>query len=493
MGMDKIKNNPFRILGVPSNASAKEIAANQSKLKAYLAASKTVSFPLDCVGGQSPLIRNTEFVGQATASINLPKEKLTHALFWFVKPEDPVGSMAWEYLVKSDEEKALELFSKRDTFAALVNRSVLAFITGDNIAAIICMGKMIQNDDMRTGFVNTVAGDTIQISKEELAETFFSKVFEEIDAFDVFQNVGDSIDFWVVENIRKYSIQKRFEIIENAISKARATKGDESKIWEEAGKELSNSTHRIRLRLIALVGANDVDYQRLADKLANQILQCSINYFNNSDESREYVLNAKKLAEYATKVAVGKLTKDRCEKAVETLTKKEKDLPPTGVEQEAIAIFKELKDFCEKPDKIEHSVTLLNNTKPKLQAMKAKLGVTNSYYLKLSSQVVNNALHNVIEEVNTSLEFAKQNSSLGIVGMDLIKSTVKTAWNTTLLMGQFDMDVALKERYKANRKTLKDLYNKTRGTSGFWDEGCIICIIQIIIYGIIGFCIATCN
>lgn len=492
MGMDKIKNNPFRILGVPSNASAKEIAANQSKLKAYLAASKTVSFPLDCVGGQPSLERDTASVGQATANINLPQDKLTHALFWFIKPEDSVGSMAWEYLVKSDEEKALELFSKRDTFAALVNRSVLAFIAGDNIAAITCMGKMIQNDDMRTGFVNAVAGDTIQISEEELAETFFSKVFETIDAFDIFQKIGDSIDSWIAGYIRKYSIQKPFKFIEEAIAKAKSVKGDNSKLWGEVGKELSNSTHKIRLQLIDIVGTVDSSYQRLADKLANQILQCSINYFNNSDGSREYVLNAKKLAEYATKVAVGKLTKDRCEQAVETLAKKEKNLPPAGVEQEAIAIFKELKDFCEKPDKIEHSVTLLNNTKPKLQAMKAKLGVTNSYYLKLSSQVVNNALHNVIEEVNTSLEFAKQYSSLGIVGMDLIKSTVKTAWNTTLLMDQFDMDVALKERYKANRKTLKDLYNKTRGTSDFWDEfgGCII---QIIIYGIIGLCIATCN
>lgn len=490
--MNIISNNPFRILGVPTNASAKEIAANQSKLKAYLAASKTVSFPLDCVGEQPSLERDTASVGQATANINLPQDKLTHALFWFVKPEDPVGSMAWEYLVKSDEEKALELFSKRDTFAALVNRSVLAFIAGDNIAAITCMGKMIQNDDMRTGFVNAVAGDTIQISEEELAETFFSKVFETIDAFDIFQKVGDSIDSWIAGYIRKYSIQKPFKFIEEAIAKAKSVKGDDSKLWGEAGKELSNSTHKIRLQLIDIVGTDDSSYQRLADKLANQILQCSINYFNNSDESREYVLNAKKLAEYATKVAVGKITKDRCEQAVETLAKKEKNLPPAGVEQEAIAIFKELKDFCKKPDKIEHSVTLLNNTKPKLQAMKAKLGVTNSYYLKLSSQVVSNALHNVIEEVNTSLEFAKQYSSLGIVGMDLIKSTVKTAWNTTLLMDKFDMDAALKERYKANRKTLKDLYNKTRETSDFWDEygGCII---QIIIYGIIGFCIATCN
>lgn len=524
--MNAINNNPFRILGVPSNATARDIAANQSRLKAYLAASKLVSFPLDGVGGLPSLTRNEELVSQATANINLPQDKLTHALFWFIKPEDSVGSMAWEYLLKGDVDKAIELFAKRDTFASIVNRGVLAFIAGDSIAGITCMGKMLQDAELRTGFVKAVTDTTFQITEDEFAELFFSNLFEELDAFAVYQNIVDSVDSWTAEHVRKYSIEKPVSFIEKAIAKAKSTKGKDPTVWWNAGNELRNSTHKARLQLIKLVGVNDTAFQRLADMLANQILQCSIYYFNNSDESREYVLNAKELAEYSAEVAIGKLMKERCEKAVETLAQKERDLPPAEVEQEVFAIIKELKEFCERPNKIEHSVTLLNNTKSKLQSVKAKLGSTNSYYLRLSSQVVNNALHNVIEEVNASQEAL---ASLGSFVLDLIKPTFKAAWDAILIMDQFDLDDSFKERYSTNRRTLKDLCGQigiststyrpptsstrtppsstsssssysspsyssssSSSSSDFWDEhgGCII---QIIIYGIIALCIATCN
>lgn len=524
--MNIIENNPFRIFGVPSNASAKEIAASQSKLKAYMAASKKVSFPLDSIGGMPPVIRNADFVGHAAASINLLQDRLKHALFWFIKPEDSIGSMAWDYLLKGDTAKAIELFSKRETIAALLNQGVLAFLSGNNVAGINSIGRIIHDDGMRRSFVCEVTDDAFQISEDDLAELFFSTIFTEVDAFAVFQNMEGSASPWTMDHVRKYSIQKPFAFIEDAIAKAKSTKGEEPKVWWEAGKELSNSTHRVRLQLIGLVGEDDNAYMRLADKLANQILQCSINYFNNSDESRVNVLNAKKLAEYSSKVAKGKLIKDRCDEAVKVLNQKEKDLPPEGVEQEAKDILRELKDFCQKPDKIEHSVALLNNTKPKLQAMKTKLGATNSYYLKMSSQVVNNALHNVIAEVNVSQEtltsMAKEYPSIGSLGLDLIRPTFKAAWAAIQLMDQFDLEESLKDRYNNNRNTLKNLcnqigistsvyrpsansqrsytssssYSQTSSSSSssddFWENygGCLI---QILIYGFIAICVATCS
>ena len=119
-----VVNNPFRILGVPSNATAKEIKANQSKMKAFLAANKPVSFPSDTIGSLGNVDRNADIVSQATAGINLPQDKFLHALFWFVKPqkEDSIGSMAWDYLISGNFTKAVELFSKRDTYASLIDR-----------------------------------------------------------------------------------------------------------------------------------------------------------------------------------------------------------------------------------------------------------------------------------------------------------------------------------------------------------------------------------
>lgn len=454
--MNIISNNPFRIIGVPSNASARDIAANQSRLKAYLAASKAVSFPLDCVGGQGELNRDTAIVQQAIANINLPQDKVAHALFWFIKPEDPVGSMAWEYLSKGDEDKAIEFFAKRDSFAALVNRGVLAFIAGDSITGITCMGKMIQNGTMRAEFVKAVADDTFQISEDELAELFFSKVFEEIDAFDVFQKVGDSIDSWIKDHTRKYSIQKSFSFIEESIAKAKSIKGKNPDEWWRAGKVLIDETHNIRLQLFSIVGESDSSFQRLADKLALQILQCGINYYNNADEDEATEVNkAYEIQNYALSIAIGKLAVDRCKQNVDILEKKRKGLPPKEVKCYDELIKIALVDYRNQAETIANAIKLIEKCVHYLMSIKAEVGQTNEYYLQISTLVVNAALHNVIEEFNSFMN-GVSNSQLTAGRIEEIKNVFEQAWKATLFMDILDKEVDFANgRYKQNREALE--------------------------------------
>ena len=167
-------------------------------------------------------------------------------------------------------------------------------------------------------------------------------------------------------------------------------------------------------------------------------------------------------------------------------------------------------------------MNLLNNTKPHLQAIKSKLGSSNGYYLKISTQVVGNALHNVIEEVN-----ALQNDPTFQVNMMLdksaalssLRSVLRSAWQATKLMDTFDMESDFKNsRYDENRRTLSNMcsqvgvstytsssssssyrpasrpataYSST-STSNSSDDTNWGCIIGIII-AIIIFCIAQCN
>lgn len=144
-------------------------------------------------------------------------------------------------------------------------------------------------------------------------------------------------------------------------------------------------------------------------------------------------------------------------------------MPPTEVALEARKIHEELRKFCQLPDKISHSVTLLNNTKPLLQTIKMKLGATNSFYLSLSTQVVSNALHNIIEEVNQAqiafgrlIDECKRrgiNPSLaGSTILDTIKPVLREAWQATLKMDSFDMEYEFKtKRYNPNRQSLKEM------------------------------------
>ena len=135
------------------------------------------------------------------------------------------------------------------------------------------------------------------------------------------------------------------------------------------------------------------------------------------------------------------------------------------------AIKSELSRFVRLPDKISHAITLLNNTKSHLQSIKQKLGASNAYYLRLSTQIVSNALHNVVEEVNAVQQGNVVELDNGLT-IDLdefaspedrrskynrVKAVVREAWNATTIMDSFDLEAKFKTHYSQNRNTLKSM------------------------------------
>ena len=109
-----------------------------------------------------------------------------------------------------------------------------------------------------------------------------------------------------------------------------------------------------------------------------------------------------------------------------------------------------------------------------MQKIKNTLGSTNAYYLKLSTQIVGNALHNIVEEVNAVQQGNVIELDNGLsfdidtlmspearrAKYNRIKSTVREAWNATTLMDEFDMEVGFKSHYNENRNTLKSMCNQ---------------------------------
>jgi hypothetical protein len=97
---------------------------------------------------------------------------------------------------------------------------------------------------------------------------------------------------------------------------------------------------------MVLLGINDLKYKAVADQLANEIMQCGIDYFNEShenDSSENYLESSQKLTKLADSIAVGRLTKDRAKGSLATLT----DMKDREVNQ-AIAILSSIKLAYEK-------------------------------------------------------------------------------------------------------------------------------------------------
>ena len=113
-----------------------------------------------------------------------------------------------------------------------------------------------------------------------------------------------------------------------------------------ASKKLRDNTKSALQELGNLIGTGAVQYQILVDKLANQILQNAINYFNNTDDD-DAPNKAMELQKYAQSIAVGKMAKDRCTQNVNILQGIIDKLPPVEIRKAVNNIHSTLKRYSQ--------------------------------------------------------------------------------------------------------------------------------------------------
>ena len=457
--MNILQNNPYRLLGVYSNSPTKERLANHNRMKAFLKVGKSVFFPLDLPQYLSTINRTEASVADAESKLTLPKDQILYAQFWFIKTT-PLDEVAFNHLFAGEIDKAEEIWQKRECASSLQNRIVCALIRNRYDSAIMCAEVLYGNTQYLNQFVSTIIGTGGNFDVPNLAFSFLDILCNEIGASKLLPFITNSS--WK-EYIGEKAVKPLVDSIQEAINIAQKTKGKGSNARLNAGETLRRNTRNAILQLKGFLSTKDLQYQMIVDKLGLEILQCGIDYFNDSEEP-DAAHKAMSLQKYAKSIVVGQMAKDRCKENVDILQGIIDNLPPSEVFMEDRAIHEELRKYCLLPDKICHAVALLNNAKPHIQSIKRKLGVSNAYYLKISTQIVGNALSNVIAEVNKEqsiLNVDKDNPNAAlaaILGITHVKSVLEEAWKATRIMDGFDMEADYKSgRYSENRSILKGL------------------------------------
>lgn len=457
--MNILQSNPYRLLGVYSNSPTKERLANHNRMKAFLKVGKPVSFPLDLSYYLSPINRTEASVADAEAKLTLPKDQILYAQFWFLKTT-PLDDVAFNHLIAGEIDKAEKIWQKRDCASSLQNRIVCALICRNYSCAITCAEVLYENTQYINQFVSAIIGTEGNIEVSNLVFSFLDVLCEEVGINKLLPFITKNA--WK-SHIGEKAVKPLVDSIQEAVEIAKKSKGKGSNARLNAGEELRKNTRNALSQLNKILSLTDLQYQMIADKLGLEILQCGIDYFNDSEEP-DAAHKAMNLQKYAKSIVVGQMAKDRCKENVDILQRIIDNLPPSEVFMEDRAIHEELRKYCLLPDKICHAVTLLNNTKPHIQSIKRKLGISNSYYLKISTQVVGNALSNIIAEVNEaqsifSADKDDPNATLAaILGITHVKSVLEEAWKATKIMDGFDMESEYKNgRYNENRSILKGL------------------------------------
>lgn len=444
--LNLILNNPFRFLGVFSNASKKEITANATRAKAFLKVNKPVEFPLDLSQALGSITRSLDDIEGAVAKLNLPEDKILHSLFWFVNAS-PLDATAINNFAAGNDDKALEILGKKECFSSVLNKAIMAFVKNDLQTAISLATAFIHNDEYRTEFVNVICGETFSIDEETLSHKFIDALLLEIPAdklYKLYKEFGSSAsdDEYLEDKAAEVPISR----IVNAVEKAKKIERTNAIANYNAGIGLINSTKGTLAEVKAILGEDDLTYQRTADTLAQAILQCGINYFNNTDDEDD-VEKALYIQSYALKVAVGSVAKDRCQKNVDILKKKKEE---GKIKDDVEYLADALKTFKSKSNSISTAKAFVEDCKPHLANMASALGATNDLYLQISSAIANNALGMLISVVND----AQSGSTPNFSGL---KSTINTAMECMTVIGSLAMTAQERTHFNNNKNTLSNM------------------------------------
>jgi hypothetical protein len=530
--MKLITNNPYRIIGLLVGATIREQDRQVKRLKQYIDAQQEpdddFSFP-----SLGPLSRSIENVTEAASKLNLDNDKLNSALFWFYNGNSITDEPAFEALKDSNTQRAVEIWSKLISSDEITQRNSSAF---HNLSTLLLCkslnGSSINESHFEKGvalklkffdsdfFVDIKSkstDETFKTTKKEIQLSFLRTLINEIEQYGgissnkLIEILSDQ-SFAAKEEFLSSFIQKPIDEIEKIIDVCKKhRKGNKAEVIV-AATNLYNASDPLLKTVKSVVGSSNIKYISISDKVAEEILQCGIQLFNDFKEHNTYDPGepAMRLFHKAKLLAIGSIIKQRCLENTDNL-QQWIDGKPERDRQRKIAddlqfISNKLKQFQNLSDTVSNARDLVDSCKPKLINIKAILGAFDEFYLKISSAVVNNAQGMLVTAVNEAQSGYKYYRSLrGLAdpefyidsnGSFQIKSykevtlielseIVNSAYNVTTSMQSLDMVPQLKESFNKNRDALLTIKNQlnssTRRVSSSTSSGG--CYIATMAYG----------
>lgn len=370
--MKSITNNPYRIAGILANSSEKDILKQKSKIKRFSEVGKDITSEYDFPFLTS-LQRSTIIIDKAFSDIEQNQNKVAHSLFWFTNL-NAIDNTAIQHLITGNKEKAIEIWEKltdekevtSKNFSAFNNIGTLCLL--ENSKEEIKQGitakiKLIESENFKD-FVHTVADETFSIDTNKQVEilidellTQFKNKFSTAETMELFSSCNGTTQKYLSKKFTEEPIHK-IETQTEQCTKKRAK--DRSNAYKFGTDLYSNTKNELTL-LKSIVGNTNLQYKMLTDNVAKEILQCSVDYFNESQEqekSNNYLEEAMKLAKLAESVAVNDATKNKVKENINTLEEmKDREL------SEVIMFLKSVKEaYAEYDREIRREVERMKET-----------------------------------------------------------------------------------------------------------------------------------
>lgn len=477
--MELILNNPYRALGLLVGASAAQLNKHITRIPRYIQAEQEIpdeftQFGFDCLGD---IRRTTEIITEAASKLNLDKDRMSAAMFWFFKGNGITDEAALDSLKEADLDVSTEIWTKLTATGEVNKRNSSAF---QNLSTLLlCKAfkdstinieileqginlklKFLESDFIKD-FKSLATDETYKTSKKELQLLFLNQLSSEIDRFGgIYSNaileVLNKQNFSAKEDFLNSFIKKPIEQIEKLIRISKEKRKVEKDVII-AGTELFRASKSELAILKSILGVSNIKYISVTDKVSDEILQCGIQLFNTFKDHPTYDPGeaAMKLFLQAKSLAIGSIAKQRCQENTENLQEWIDEKPEREkhklIKEDLDFISDKLKSFQDLSDSVKNASNFINACRPKILKIKKVLGIYDELYINISSAIVHNAQNMLVSSVNKVVENPKS-----IFGAELMM-IIMEALPVTFELGRFDMDPNLKANYKKNLESIKSL------------------------------------
>lgn len=364
VSLDILGNNPFRILGVYSNASEREIRANKNKIEVLAKVGQTPSFDNDhiipsCISDNvatcqaSIELKNTfnyntqlnekslqswinlaetnpswhvlpdrsvSNVENAISKLSSDKERIKYALFWFHNCY-PADKELLDLLFDNKLEMAGITSYEENNYSTHINKAVIYWYLRYDSLAINEIIELIEDDKCRREFISAVTSGRLQLTKDELFAIFLDALFDfpqtELSIYDFTEK---DIKKNLVKGFETYYYKKLFNTIATPLEELLQIA--ESQDYEDLKKcrlgynkaaKISNITI---WQLQLFVGEQYYRYNTFCNDVAQKFLQFGIHFNNDNTSDWDAPHTALRYARLAKNIAIDEALRERCMKNV---------------------------------------------------------------------------------------------------------------------------------------------------------------------------------
>ena len=334
--------------------------------------------------------------------------------------------------------------------------------------------------------------ETHKTKKKELQLLFLNQLQSEIESkkkvsSSTFLEILTKQTFSAKEDFLKGFVQKPIEQIEKYVETAKTKRKANKANAVNAGKELHTNAVSELTQLNSVLSTSNIKFSSISDKVADELLQCGIDYFKHYRDSNTDPSSASMdLFKKAKSLAVGNVAKQRIQENTENLQEWTNDKPERDKQKKISDDFEKLKNLIDRYEGSAETITnakqLLSSAKPYLNNVKSVLGSTDELYLGLSSRIASDAQGMCVSEINKLQErFSNTyDNATKVAAILLLKERVNEAWEVTNTISAMDLRSDFRSRVTQNRNSLSNLRNQLsqvntgRSSSSSSGGGCYI-------------------